>query len=204
MPPEDQSAGATPAAGGATPPQTPPAQPAAAPADPTDATASSATDDAAAALGDPGKRALEALRTELKAERDARKAEKQELEDLKSKSLTDTERAIADAKKAGAAEVTDRFHAQVRRSEVKAALSGAGINAGVLDLAVKADEFLALKVTDDGDVEGLDEAVKAFKNTHKELFSKPASDGSADGGARDRSSGPAKDLDTAIGAHYSR
>lgn len=159
------SAGAMPAAGGAMPPQTP-AQPAAAPPP---AGASPATGDDQQ-LGDAGKRALEDERRARREADDRVKAVQKELDDLKAQSLTDSERAVADAKKAGAAEVTERFHGQIRRAEIRTALTGAGINASVLDLAAKADEFAALKVTEDGDVQGLDAAVEAFKKARPDLF----------------------------------
>jgi hypothetical protein len=164
---ETATAGATPVVGGATPPQSPPAQPAAAAPS---VQVPSATDDYPEGLGDAGKRALD----RMKAERDAatasaRTAEK-ERDELKAKGVTESERAVADAKKAGAAEVTERFHGQIRRAEVRAALTSAGINASVLDLAAKADEFAALTVTDSGEVSGLDAAVEAFKRARSDLF----------------------------------
>jgi hypothetical protein len=107
-----------------------------------------------------------------------------ELEALKAASLSDTEKAIAQAKKDGGAEVLSKVQAQIRRSEVRAALTAAGVNAGVLDLAVKADEFGALTVDDDGEVTGLDAAVDAFRKAHTDLFTKAPTPGTADGGAR--------------------
>jgi hypothetical protein len=176
----DQSAGAMPAAGGATPPQSPPATPPA--ADPPAAPTPPATGDDGA-LGDSGKLTLEKERTARKAAEKAAADAQRRIEELELATKSDTEKAIAQAKKEGADEVTARWSAQVRRSEVKAALTGAGINASVLDLAVNAAEFAALKVTEDGDVEGLSDAIKAFKAAKPDLFTKPATPGSADGGA---------------------
>ena len=76
------------------------------------------------------------------------------------------------------------MNAQVRRAEVKAALTAAGINASVLDLATKGDEFAALTVSDVGDVEGLSEAVAAFKASQPDLFKVAVAAGTADGGTR--------------------
>lgn len=166
---EPQSAGAMPAVGGATPPPTP-AQPA---ATPPSAAPSSATDDDQQ-LGDAGKRALEDERRARREAENRAKAAERERDDLKAAGLTESEKAIADAKKAGAAEVTERFHAQIRRAEVRAALTSAGISASVLDLATKADEFAALKVTEDGEVSGLDAAVEAFKRARSDLFTAKA------------------------------
>jgi hypothetical protein len=172
---DNASAGATPAVPGATPGQTAGTEP----ATPVPATG---TDEA---LGDTGKRALEAERKAAReAQRRAEAAEKA-LEDLKLAGASETEKAIAAARKEGAAEVTERYHAQIRRSEIKAALVGAGINGSVLDLAAKADEFGGLKVTDDGEVEGLDQAVAAFKASRADLF-KVGTVGSPDAGTGGR------------------
>jgi hypothetical protein len=156
---DNASAGATPAVADATSAQTTGTEP----AQPT-----ATVDDAA--LGDTGKRALEAERKAAReAQRRAEAAEKA-LEELKLAGASETEKAIAAARKEGAAEVTERYHAQIRRSEIKAALVGAGINASVLDLAVNAAEFGDLKVSGDGEVEGLSQTVAAFKASRADLF----------------------------------
>lgn len=188
-------------AGGATPPATgtPPAAGSEPPALPTPPAKG---DDGA--LGDAGKRALEQERT---ARRDAENASKElqkELDALKAKDLSDSERAIKAAKAEGATEVTERYQAQVRRSEVKAALSAAGIKSSVMDLAGKADEFAKLKVNDEGEVEGLDEAVKAFKKARGDLFGEASGDGSADGGAGTTGAPKSGTIDDAVSAYYNR
>lgn len=175
------SAGATPAAGGATPPQSPPAQPAsgsttAAPTEP-----AKGEDDA---LGEKGLRALQVERDAAKAAKAERDALQKQLDELKASTLSDSDKAIAQAKKDGSTETLTRVQAQIRRSEVKAALVGAGINASVLDLAINASEFTALKVDDEGVVDGLEAAVTAFKAGRKDLFGTAAAGGSSDGGAR--------------------
>lgn len=98
--------------------------------------------------------------------------------------LTDTEKAIAQAKKDGGAEVLAKVQSQIRRSEVRAALTAAGVNAALLDLAVKADEFGALAISDEGEVDGLGAAVEAFRKGHPDLFTKPVQAGTAGGGNR--------------------
>jgi hypothetical protein len=122
----------------------------------------------------------------MKAERDAAtalaKAAEKERDELRAAGLSESEKAVADARKAGAAEVTERFHGQIRRAEVRAALTSAGINASVLDLAAKADEFAALKVTDEGEVAGLDAAVDSFKKARSDLFASKATPRSGDVG----------------------
>jgi hypothetical protein len=124
------------------------------------------------------------MKTERDADRAARKVAEKELESLKAAGLSESEKAIANAKKEGAAEVTTRWSSQVRRSEVKAALTSEGINPNLLDLAILADAFSGLKVTDEGEVEGLADAIKAFKAAKPDLFTRPAVPGTADGGTR--------------------
>jgi hypothetical protein len=142
-------------------------------------------------LGEAGTRALQAERANAKAA--AKRADDAEkaLEALKLAGASETEKAIAAARKEGAIEVTERFHAQVRRSEVKAALAGAGINPSVLDLAAKADEFSGLTVNDDGEVEGLAQAVAAFKTARADLFATKRPTGSADAGSTTAAGAPA-------------
>jgi hypothetical protein len=164
---DNASAGATPAVPGATPGQTP-AQPAAAPAMPPPATGN---DDP---LGEGGKRALEAERT---AARNATKRAddlQRELDTLRAASLTDQEKAIAEARKAGATEVLGKAQQIARRAEVRRALSGAGVPADSVDLAAGASDFADLAVGDDGMVDGLDKAVTAFKGAHPTLFAAKA------------------------------
>lgn len=173
---EPGTGGATPPAGG-TPPTPPAGDPPPPPPTPP------ATGDPGD-LGDAGKRALAEERAARKAAEKLAADNAKRIEELENASKSDSEKAIAQAKKDGAAEVLVRVHDQVRRSEVKAALTAAGINPSVLDLATKADEFAALKVSDDGEVEGLAAAVEAFKKARVDLFTKPAAAGSADGGAR--------------------
>lgn len=174
MPDNEPSAGATPAAGGATPPQTPPDPPA------TDPPATGDPDDA----GEGAKSALAKERAAAKASELRAKAAETALAELKAASQTEAERAVTQARKDGAAEVLERVQAQIRRSEVKSALTAAGVNPAFLALAVKADEFANLTVDDDGEVEGLTEAVAALKSANKALFTSEPAAGTADGGGR--------------------
>lgn len=164
---DNATAGATPVAAGATPAQSTPVSPAAAPA-----AAAPATGDPEA-LGDPGKKALDAERKRAEDAEKANKALSKQLEELQAASKSESEKALDAARKEGATEATTRWQNQVRRSEVRAALTAAGINAGVVDLAMKADDFASLAVSDEGEVAGLDAAVEAFKKTRPSLFAAP-------------------------------
>lgn len=187
-------AGATPVAAGATPVQTP-ATPAPTPTTTPDA---SATD--VDGLGEAGRRAL-------KAERDARAAaEKQRdeaqrrFEDLENASKSDHEKALAQAKRDGAAEVATRYQDAIRRSEVRAALIQAGLAVNLVDLASRSDQFTELRVTDAGAVQGLDAAIEAFRKATPELFAKPTAPRSPDfgGGPRGAPATDGTDMNTII------
>jgi hypothetical protein len=171
---DNASTGATPAAAGATPAQTTPVSPAAdLPTTPPPATG----DDG---LGDPGKRAIAEERQAARNEKArADKAEKA-LSDLQNATASDADKALKAAKDEGANEVRTVLHGLLRQAKVESALAAAGINPSVLDLASKASEFAALRVTDDGTVEGLTEAVAQFKGSRGDLFKPATAGGTAD------------------------
>jgi hypothetical protein len=199
-------AGATPAAGGATPPQTPPVASAPAPTPqaqpaPTPAPDPSAPDDTQG-LGDAGKRALDAMKAERNAAIAAVKAAERELEQLKAASLSESEKAIAAARKAGADEVTERLHARVRRAETKLALARAGAVPSLIEDLANAAEFAALVVDDADQVTGLDDAIKAHRARVPDAYRAPAAPGpgSVDGGPRAPGVPRASDLASAVAA----
>lgn len=197
-------AGATPAAGGATPPQTPPAASAPAPQSqpaPTPTPDPSAPDDTQG-LGDAGKRALDAMKAERNAALAAAKAAERELEQIKAASLSESEKAIAAARKAGADEVTERLHARVRRAETKLALARAGAVPSLIEDLANAAEFASLVVDDADQVAGLDDAIKAHRSRVPDAYRAPAAPGpgSVDGGPRAPGTPRATDLASAVAA----
>lgn len=198
MPSETTPAGATPVAEGATPSQSAPATPG--------STTAAAADPAKGdedALGEPGKRALQVEREAVKAAKAERDAAMKELADLKLATASESEKAIAQAKTEGKTEVIARLHATVRRAAVREALVTAGaIPSLVADLS-KADEFAALKVNDDDEIdsEELAKAVKAHKTRVKDAYAAPGDSGSADGGAQGGRV-PATTLASALERHY--
>ena len=199
-------AGATPAAGGATPPQTPPAASAPAPTPQAQPAAipgpdPSAPDDALG-LGDAGKRALDAMKAERNAALAASKAAERELEQLRTASLSENEKAIAAARKAGADEVTERLHARVRRAEVKLALGRAGAMPSLIEDLANAAEFSGLVVDDTDQVTGLDDALKAHRSRVPDAYRTPTTPGpgSVDGGPRAPGAPRATDLASAVAA----
>lgn len=190
-------AGAMPVVGGATPPQTP-AQPATVTTPAANGAPATGDDEL---LGEAGRRALQAERIRASAAERERDDFRRRFEELENSSKSDHEKAIAQAKKEGAAEVLGRIQGQVRRSEVKAALSSAGLSGSMLDLASRADEFVDLKVSDDGTVDGLAAAVEAFKKATPELFKvQPTGNRTPDfgGGPRGTPAGAGVDMNSLI------
>lgn len=198
--------GATPAAGGATPPQTPPAASAPAPTPQAQLVATPAPDpsapDDALGLGDAGKRALDAMKAERNAALAASKAAERELEQLRTANLSETEKAIAAARKAGADEVTERLHVRVRRAETKLALARAGAMPSLIEDLANAAEFAALVVDDSDQVTGLDDALKAHRSRVPDAYRMPTTPGpgSVDGGPRAPGAPRATDLAAAVAA----
>jgi hypothetical protein len=118
-------------------------------ADPTDQTAAStdvsdqdgtASDDT---LGDAGKRALD-------AERKARRTAERELEQLRKQSMTDTEKAIADARREAAADALKGVNKRLVAAEVRAAAAGKLANPQLASRLIDCDQFT---VADDGTVD---------------------------------------------------
>lgn len=192
MPSDAGQAGATPASDtGATPGQSGQASQAGATPDPSTATPPATPAPAAAATGSPddtlgegGKRALADERKRAATAEKERDELRKRLEALEEAGKSENEKALAAARKEGAAEAQTKADARIRRAEVRAALTAAGISATELDLAAMAADFAELKVAETGDVTGLADAVTAFKAAHPGLFAKPAAPGTADGGAR--------------------
>jgi hypothetical protein len=170
---ELESAGATPAVAAATAVQSTPDEPAAEPVTATEA-----------ALGDAGKRALDAVRAERRAAEDRAKRAEAELEQLRAASLSEHDKAIAQARKEATAETERTWSARLRSAEVARALQAAGATPDALDLAVLDPSFAALAIDDEGRVDGLDAAVAAFRKARPSLFAVArAAAGNFDGGA---------------------
>lgn len=179
----ESPAGATPAAEGATPPQTP-APPAPGPEEPA---APPATGDEAA-LGEGGKRALQAERERAKAAERKSEELQARLEELENASKSDQEKALAQARKEGETEAQGRYEALIRRTRVESALVAAGVADSPAGVATFLAEHPGLKVTEEGDVDGLADALETFRTAHPALFAPatppPPPPASADGGAR--------------------
>lgn len=134
-------------------------------------------------LGESGKRALDSERDARKAAVQRQKELEVELEQLRASNQSESDKALTKARKEGAADERARVQGQLRRSGVKSALVAAGVNAELLDLATKDDVFADLKVSDEGEVEGLDAAIAALRKARPSLFTKAGDFGGGNRGA---------------------
>lgn len=148
---------------------------------PADEAAATATDeqqstDGADDLGDAGKRALQEVRREAREAKARLKAATAELEKVRAASMTEQEKAVAQAKTAGATEAARAAAPRLVRAELRASAAEAGLTkdalAGFLEYA-----DLSRFVGDDGEVD--DRAISAA--IKKLGGGKPAD---FDGGAR--------------------
>lgn len=133
------------------------------------------TGDQADDLGDAGRRALA-------EERRARKAAERELANLRKAAMSDQERAVAEAKAAGATEAARAAAPRLVRAEFRAAAAGQ-VDQQTLDAYLE-DVDLTKFVTDDGEPD-----LKAIAARIKRLGGGRPAD--FDGGARSTASNPA-------------
>lgn len=186
-----------PAPGGATPPApgTPATPPPATPEPP----ATGEPD-----LGEAGKKAIAAERKAAKEAQDALKAVQTELETLRAAGLSEAERAVKEATNAATAAERAKWQTSIRAVRVESALRVAGAtNETLLDLALRSDLITGLKVDEAGKVTDLDKAVEQLKKDIPEMFG-PAGAGGPTRGAQPGAPAQAKDLESAIAAHYSK
>lgn len=145
----------------------------------TDAGAGGAADQGGddAGLADAGKRALA-------EERKARKAAEAELARLRKASMSEQEKAVADARAAGADEAAKAAAPRLVRAELKAAAHEAGVPKATLDGFLKYADLNRF-VGDGGEIDekAIGAAVKDLGGTNGRT--------DFDGGARDRGSRPA-------------
>jgi hypothetical protein len=113
------------------------------------------------------------LEASRKWEQRAKKAD-EDAEAARQAAMSDQERAVEDAKKAGKAEAVSELGQRIAAAELRAALTGLVPDPG----SIVEDVNLAKFVTDDGEVDT--EAVAAFRAKYE--AQKPSFQGSADGG----------------------
>ncbi len=101
-------------------------------------------------LGDAGKRALAEERSARAAAEKKAKAAEKELADLRKTTMTDQEKAVADAKAEGRGEAFKEANSRVLRSEIRAAAAGKLADpSDAPALLGELDRFLA----DDGEID---------------------------------------------------
>jgi hypothetical protein len=156
----------------------------------TDAATAEGTD----GLGDAGKRALDSMKGKWHTERDRRRALEEELESLRAPKPAEDGQPDADAiRREAAREAAAKANARILRSEIKAAAAG--------KLADPADALAHLdpasfEVDENGDVDA-EEISAAITDllTRKPYLaanSRPRFQGTGDGGAARKPSGPAQ------------
>lgn len=126
-------------------------------------------------LSDAGRRAIAAERATAEAAEARAKAAEAELQKIREANQSDAEKALTQARREAQAEERGKWTAHIRSSEIRSSLRAAGMtNDKTLNLAIQAPELVKLKVTDEGAVEGLTEAITAFKRDYPELFAAAA------------------------------
>lgn len=160
---------------------------------PADASATDATDraDGTEALGDAGKQALDRMKAERDDAKRQFKATQKELADFRKASMTEAERAVAEAEERGRMTAVTTYGQRLARTTyiAEAAKRNPTYDAG----AVFDDLNLAKFLGEDGEPDS-----KAIAASVQRLI--PAVDAgppSFDGGAR-KSAGPAGDMNTLI------
>lgn len=147
--------------------------------------------DADEPLGEPGKRALEAERAAHKeAKRQLREMEAQ-LEEARLAQMTEQEKAVAEARRAGELDATTKVQSRLFAAETKVAAAGKLTDPSLLsdpDVAVKLLGLDQIPVTPDGDIdsEAISQAIDQMLQARPYLAVSPGAtpppSGSADGG----------------------
>ena len=193
-----------PAAGGATPPAATGA-PATPPAGSPPATPLAPPATGEPEMGEAGRRAIKAERDAAKAAQDALKAAQTELEALKAAGLSESEKAVKEATNAATAAERAKWQTSIRAVRVESALRVAGAtNETLLELALRSDLITALKVDEAGKVTDLDKAIEQLKKDIPEMFVASTPGGPTRGAQPGPAPVGAKDLESAVAAHYSK
>jgi hypothetical protein len=155
-------------------------------------------------IGEAGRRAIAAERKSAKEAQDALRAAQTELETLRAAGLSESEKAVKEATNAATAAERAKWQASIRSVRVESALRVAGAtNETLIDLSLRSDLISALKVDEAGKVTDLDKAVEQLKKDIPEMFAK-AGPGTVTAGAQTGAPAQAKDLESAIAAHYAK
>jgi hypothetical protein len=123
---------------------------------------------------------------------------KKELADLRKKSETTDETKVREATEKAETEVRGKLEPVIIGLRAESKFAAAGFKGKNVASMVRLLDRDALKLTDEGDVEGLDAEVKRLKGEYPDLFGKPA--GRADGADKPPGGGKPKSTAEKIAA----
>lgn len=147
----------------------------------------------AEALGDAGKKALDSMKSKWREERDKRRALEDRIASLEApKPSGDTDTPDPDAiRREAAREATQKANARILKSEIKAAAAGKFADPADALAFIDATKF---EVGEDGEVdaEEIADAIEELltRKPHLAATARPRFQGTGDGGAAQRSTGP--------------
>jgi Phage minor structural protein GP20 len=121
------------------------------------------------AADEEGEDPTAAIRKALAAERSLRKERDKELVALRKAHATAEERALLEAREAGAAEATGKVRPQLMRKVAEAELRAAGVT-GNTNRLVGLLNLERVELDDDGDLVGLDDQIATLKEEFPLLF----------------------------------
>lgn len=111
----------------------------------------------------------QAVLADLAKEREKRRAYEKELAELRKTLESDGERALREARESAVTEAENKYKGLIVRSEAKTALLQAGLTSGV-ERMLKLIDLSAVKIGEDGSLEGLDSQIDEIKKDFAELF----------------------------------
>lgn len=109
----------------------------------------------------------------------ALRAKEQELKELQQKNESDSEKAVREAEERAAKAVTDRYKPALVRTGATAAILGAGPKNGKagVNRLIKLMNLDAIDVTDDFELEGVEDEVARLVEEYPELFGEEPTEG---------------------------
>lgn len=125
-----------------------------------------------------------AIRAALKKANAEAKQYRLEAKKLREQNESENEKALREARETAATEVEGKYKRKIVNAEAKALLAQAGLTSNV-ERFVRMVDLEAVTVTEEGDVDGLDDQINSIKDEFPELFKS----GSENNGSGRRRSG---------------
>lgn len=110
-----------------------------------------------------------AIRAALKKANAEAKQYRLEAKKLREQNESENEKALREARESAATEVEGKYKRKIVNAEAKALLAQAGLTSNS-DRFVRMVDLEAVTVTEEGDVDGLDDQISAIKDEFPELF----------------------------------